>query len=168
MWDADEPVYAQSQGSCLFLGNGHVLRYHSATPKINEFDGTGQIVMRARFGYDNTMQTYLAYRYPWVGRPSTEPSVVACPTSKSGKTTVYVSLNGATKVRSWKVYSGFQVKKTATGNGIETTIFVDGMSNKDQFFVEAVGGVNDSARSDTVITGQGCYFNSAQQAFMLI
>ncbi|CEJ58451.1 hypothetical protein PMG11_07105 [Penicillium brasilianum] len=88
MWDADEPVCAQSQGSYQVIGNGHVLQDHGATPKIEEYDKNGRIVMRARFGYDNTMQTNRAYRYPWAGRPSTEPSVVAYPSSKSWKTTV--------------------------------------------------------------------------------
>jgi hypothetical protein len=156
MWDADEPVYAESQGSYQVLGNGHVLQDHGATPKIEEYDENGRIVMRARFGYDNTMQTYRAYRYPWVGRPSTKPDVVACPSSKSGKTAVYVSWTGATDVQSWKVYSGSQVKKVATRNGFETTILVDGLSRNDQLVVEAVGGVNDGARSQSVTIGQGC------------
>lgn len=156
MWDADEPVYAESQGSYQVLGNGHVLQDHGATPKIEEYDENGRIMMRARFGYDNTMQTYRAYRYPWVGRPSTKPDVVACPSSKSGKTAVYVSWNGATDVQSWKVYSGSQVKKVATRNGFETTILVDGLSRNDQLVVEAVGGVNDGARSQSVTIGQGC------------
>ncbi|GLI72751.1 hypothetical protein PoHVEF18_000933 [Penicillium ochrochloron] len=156
MWDADEPVYAQSQGSYQVLGNGHTLQDHGATPKIEEYDENGRIVMRARFGYDNTMQTYRVYRYPWVGRPSNKPSVVACPSIKSGKTAVYVSWNGATDVQSWKVFSGSQVKHTAVRNGFETTILVDDLSNKDQIVVEAVGGVNDGARSESVTIGQGC------------
>lgn len=156
MWDADEPVYAQSQGSYQVLGNGHVLQDHGATPKIEEFDENGRIVMRARFGYDNTMQTYRAYRYPWIGRPSTKPDVVACPSSKSGKTAVYVSWNGATDVELWKVYSGSQVKHTAVRNGFETTILVDDLSHNDQLVVEAVGGVNDGVRSKSVTVRQGC------------
>lgn len=75
------------------------------------------------------MQTYRVYRYPWVGQPSTKPNVVACPSSKSGKTAVYVSWNGATDVQSWKVFSGSQVKQTAIRNGFETTILVDGLSD---------------------------------------
>lgn len=99
-WDADEPVYAQSQGSYQSLANGHILQDHGATPKIEEYDENGTIVMRARFGYDNTMQTYRAYRYPWTGNPSTKPDVAACVSRETSKTIVYVSWNGATDVKS--------------------------------------------------------------------
>ena len=155
MWDATEPVYAESQGSYQRLGNGHVLQDHGATPKIEEYDENGTIVMRARFGYDNNMQTYRAYRYNWVGRPSTKPDVLACPSTKSGTTAVYVSWNGATDVQLWKVYSGSQVKQTAVRNGFETTIMVNGLSDRDFVFIEAVGGVGDGTRSESVIIGQG-------------
>ncbi|OOQ83221.1 hypothetical protein PEBR_36377 [Penicillium brasilianum] len=50
MWDADEPVCAQSQGSYQVIGNGHVLQDHGATPKIEEYDKNGRILMCARFG----------------------------------------------------------------------------------------------------------------------
>lgn len=50
MWDADEPVYAQSQGSYQVIGNGQVLQDHGAIPKIEEYDKNGRILMRARFG----------------------------------------------------------------------------------------------------------------------
>lgn len=158
IWDAGDPVYADSQGSYQVLGNGHVLQDHGAVPKIEEYDEHGAIVMRARFGYDNTMQSYRAYRYPWVGRPSTKPDVVACPSSEEGgkKTAVYVSWNGATDVQSWKVYTGSQVKQVALRNGFETTILVDGVSGSDSVAVEAVGGVGDGTRSRSVTVGQGC------------
>jgi hypothetical protein len=155
MWDADEPVYANSQGSYQSLGNGHVLQDHGATPKIEEYDENGTVVMRARFGYDNTMQTYRTYRYPWVGRPSTKPDVVACLSSK-GKTAVYVSWNGATDVQSWAVYSESKLETKAPRNGFETTILVDGLSDGNAVTVEAVGGVGDGTRSKSVTIGQVC------------
>lgn len=154
MWDAAEPVFAQSQGSFQSLDNGHVLQDHGATPKIEEYDENGTIVMRARFGYDSTMQTYRAYRYPWVGRPSTKPDVVAC--QADGQTAVYVSWNGATDVESWKVHSGSKVKKTAERNGFETMILLDGLSEGDSVVVEAVGGVGSGRRSASVSVGQSC------------
>lgn len=156
MWDADEPVYAESQGSHQILENGHRLQDHGATPKIEEYDADGAVVMRARFGYDDSMQTYRAYRYMWVGRPSTKPDVVACPLGKEEKTAVYVSWNGATDVQSWKVYSGSKVRETALRNGFETIIQVTGLAHGDSVVVEAVGGVGDGTRSEAVSVGQGC------------
>ena len=154
MWDATEPVYAESQGSYQSLGNGHVLQQHGATPKIEEYDENGAIVMRARFGYDNTMQAYRAYRYPWVGRPASKPDVVACLDGKSGKTVVYISWNGATDVEYWKVYSGSVVKVTALRNGFETTILVDGLTSGDSVVVEVGGGVGDGMRSESTTVTQ--------------
>lgn len=156
MWDAAEPAYAQSQGSYQTLGNGHVLLDHGAVPKIEEYDGTGTIVMRARFGYDYTMMTYRAYRYPWVGRPSTKPDVVACSSGPGRTGAVYVSWNGATDVQSWKVYSGPHVKGSGLRNGFETIVSVDGLTDGDTVVVQAVGGVGDGTKSNAVTVGQGC------------
>lgn len=156
MWDAAEPVYAESQGSYQVLGNGHVLQDHGATPKIEEYDADGTVVMRARFGYDNTMQTYRAYRYQWVGRPMTKPDVIACPATREGLAFVYVSWNGATDVQSWRVYSGSQVKQTEPRNGFETIILIDGLAADDSIVVEAVGGVGNGTRSGVVKVGDGC------------
>ncbi|CAG8088330.1 unnamed protein product [Penicillium salamii] len=153
MWDAAEPVFAQSQGSYQSLGNGHSLQNHGATPKIEEYDENGAIVMRARFGYDNSMQTYRTYRYPWVGRPATKPTAVACSDDEE-KTVVYVSWNGASDVQAWTVRSGSAVEKTAVRNGFETKIMVEGLDNSDSIVVEAVGGVGDGMASDPVTVGQ--------------
>ncbi|KAJ5365706.1 hypothetical protein N7517_008592 [Penicillium concentricum] len=154
MWDAAEPVYAESQGSYQPLGNGHVLQAHGGTPKIEEYDENGAVVMRARFGYDNTMHTYRTYRYPWVGRPATKPNAVACLDGRNGKPVVYASWNGATDVEHWKVYSGTVVKQTAVRNGFETAILVDGLTSSDSVVVEAVGGVGDGMRSESAKVGQ--------------
>ncbi|CAG8275237.1 unnamed protein product [Penicillium olsonii] len=153
MWDAAEPVFAVSQGSYQSLGNGHSLQNHGATPKIEEYDKAGAVVMRARFGYDNTMQTYRTYRFPWVGRPSTKPSVVACSES-DGKTVVYVSWNGASDVQAWKVRSKTAGEKTAVHNGFETRIVVEGLANSDSIVVEALGGVGDGVASDSITIEQ--------------
>ena len=155
-WDAAEPVYAESQGSYQSLGNGHVLHDHGAVPKIEEYDENGMIVMRARFGYDNTMQTYRAYRYPWVGQPSTKPDVVACSAGGEGSTAVYVSWNGATDVKSWKIYANMEVKQTAVRNGFETRILMNNLTESDSVVVEAVGGVGDGVRSESVTVRQSC------------
>lgn len=65
--------YAVSQGSYQLLANDHVLVGHGATPKIEEYDANGAIVMRARFGYDNPMMSYRAFRSAWTARASRSP-----------------------------------------------------------------------------------------------
>ncbi|KAJ5713452.1 uncharacterized protein N7483_010633 [Penicillium malachiteum] len=157
MWDHLDPVFSVAQGGFQSLPNGHVLLGHGAVPRFEEFDADSQIVMRAYFGYDSNMESYRAYRSPWVGRPSTKPDVIACPAGDGMKrTAVFMSWNGATDVESWKVYSGSQVKGTAVRNGFETAVVIDGLANGDSVFIEAVGGVGSGVQSATITVGQGC------------
>ena len=158
LWDAADPVYSLAQGNYQTLENGHVLLCHGITPKIEEYDEKGAVVMSARFGYDTTMGSYRAFRGPWVGRPAAKPDVFACKSSseRGEGVAVYVSWNGATDVQSWKVYSGSQVRKTAVRNGFETRIPVDGLGESDSVVVKAVGGVGDGTRSRAVTVQQEC------------
>ncbi|KAI9928372.1 hypothetical protein ASPWEDRAFT_182037 [Aspergillus wentii DTO 134E9] len=157
LYDSDEFVFVHSQGSYQNLTNDHVLLGHGSTPKIEEYDEHGACVMRARFGHDIGMQSYRAYRKPWVGRPKTKPDVVACP--EKGKMAVYVSWNGATDVQSWKILTGsgsgnLSVAETAPRNGFETKVWVDEVSDK--VIAKAVGGVGDGTMSKVVTVGDGC------------
>lgn len=157
LWDPADPVYVLAQGNYQTLENGHVLLGHGTTPKIKEYDENGGVVMSARFGYDNTMLAYRAFRAPWVGRPATKPDVFACKSSGEREgVAVYVSWNGATDVQSWRVYSGSEVKKTALRNGFETRIPVDGLEGSDSVVVEALGGVGGGTRSQAVTVQQDC------------
>ncbi|KAJ6036797.1 hypothetical protein N7540_001076 [Penicillium herquei] len=157
MWDQDDPVFSTAQGNFQSLPNGHVLLGHGAVPRFAEYNSTDALVMRASFGYDSNMESYRAYRSPWVGHPSTGPDAIACLTGDgTNRTTVFMSWNGATDVESWKVYSGSQVKGTAVRNGFETAAVIDGLADGDSVFIEAVGGVGSGVQSATVTVGQGC------------
>ncbi|EAW12970.1 arylsulfotransferase family protein [Aspergillus clavatus NRRL 1] len=156
-WDAEDPVFAPSQGSYQSLPNGHVLMEHGAVPKLEEYDENGAVVMRARFGYDYVMNSYRGYRSAWTGRPNTKPDVLACP--EQGGMAVYVSWNGATDVQSWKVMTGsaedkLSAAQIAPKNGFETKVWLDKISEK--VTVEAVGGVGHGTKSEVVTVGQGC------------
>ena len=50
------------------------------------------------------MRSYRSFRFPWTGHPVTKPAVAAR-RSRHG-TTVYVSWNGATEVKTWHVFAG--------------------------------------------------------------
>jgi hypothetical protein len=43
---------------------------------------------------------------PWRGLPRDKPAVAVGSDRSTGKQTVYVSWNGATEVRGWRVYAG--------------------------------------------------------------
>lgn len=157
LWDADEPVYAVSQGSYQNLTNGDVFLGHDAVPKLEEYDEAGGVVMRARFGYDNIMMLYRAFRAVWDGKPTTKPSVYACTAMSSAgidQVRVY-AWNGATDVQTWEVYLGAEKNKlqkvtTAAYNGFETEIRLQTFNN--YALVEAVRS-SGSTQSEAVQIG---------------
>lgn len=117
--------------------------------------------MRARFGYDNVIQSYRAFRAVWTGKPTTKPSVYAC-TAKSNadleELRVYASWNGATDVQSWEVYLGdeknqLQKATTTMKNGFETEIRLETSGKFAQ--VKAVQGSN-STQSEIVEVEGNC------------
>ena len=57
----------------------------------------------ARFGLDNLVQNYRAYKAEWQGFPTTSPSLFLGENG-NGCRAGYVSWNGATNVEEWVVY----------------------------------------------------------------
>ncbi len=116
------PALAASfEGNVQGLPGGDDFLGWGQQPYFSEYDERGQVVFDGRFVGNNS--SYRAYRFPWIGTPTTLPSVT---TTTSGATTnVYVSWNGATKVASWRVLAGasedaLQAVATATKQGFET------------------------------------------------
>lgn len=133
-------------------------------PKIEEYDASGKVVLRGWFGaktgnsstatYDWT--SYRAYRREWVGRPRSLPAVKVCSGKgdKRGMVDVYMSWNGATDVKGWKIWAGtrarsglgMRVLDQVFKNGFETKAVVD-INSGDAVMVEAVGGVGNGTKS---------------------
>jgi hypothetical protein len=91
---------------------------------FSEFAPDGTLVFDASF--PSGIESYRAFRFPWVGRPATQPAVVATNTG-SGEMTVAVSWNGATEVARWQLRAGptpksLSVVATVPRSGFETTI----------------------------------------------
>ncbi|KAF3483268.1 uncharacterized protein GIQ15_02592 [Arthroderma uncinatum] len=154
VWNAQTPVISRAQGSYQVLGNGHVLMGQGAIPVIEEYDANGAIVMNARFGIDNKVTSYRAYRSAWVGTPKTKPNVKACGADPDGKVVVHVSWNGATDVQFWKIYASSDSGElseiaTVAKNGFETRIELERAGSK--IVVQSVGGPNDGVKSDVVM-----------------
>ena len=88
-------------GSVQRLSNGDVLVDWGSEPEITEYNPDGsKILVDLSLSY----QSYRGFRYPWVGTPTTKPSVAAELTSSGTK--VWASWNGATEVASWRVLAG--------------------------------------------------------------
>ena len=90
-----------SQGNVENLPGGDWFVGWGQGPYATEFAPDGHSVWALRFA---SGASYRAYRYPWVGHPTTPPAVV---TERSGAgVRVTVSWNGATDVAQWQLLAG--------------------------------------------------------------
>ena len=71
---------------------------------VTEFGPHGKTLLDLRFGRTG-VDSYRAYRFPWVGRPRSRPVIAV-----EGDT-LYASWNGATEVRAWQLLGGAQKTK---------------------------------------------------------
>ena len=123
---------ADYMGSVQPLSGGNEFVGWGSTPYLSEFDASGHMLLDAVLpGHD---QSYRALLEPWVGLPLYPPAAAA--RMRGGRTVVYASWNGATRVASWRVLAGASVVGTATRSGFETAIPVP--SGYRAFAVEAL------------------------------
>jgi Arylsulfotransferase (ASST) len=124
--DVHSPALAAAfEGNLQELPGGDDFVGWGQQPYFTEFDSKGQVVFDGRFVGDNS--SYRAYRFPWIGTPTTPPSVTA--STAGASTSVYVSWNGATQVTSWRVLAGasqdaLQAVTTASKQGFETQMTI--------------------------------------------
>ena len=71
-------------------------------PYFSEYTSTGKLLFEGEWPGPNL--SYRATLEPWVGEPLSPPLGAA--RTVDGKTTVYASWNGATRVTSWRVLAG--------------------------------------------------------------
>lgn len=120
-----KPLTSGAEGSVQILPEGHVLVGWGFQGYITEFDPDGKIVADARFV--SPTSSYRAYRMPWQGRPLDTPAIAVQRDRATAKQTVYVSWNGATEVRGWRVLAGPEALSLSTvgvapRRGFETAI----------------------------------------------
>jgi hypothetical protein len=118
------PLVSVDQGNLQRLPNGDFLAGWGHQPRFTEFGPRGTIRFDGRFGRGR-VDSYRAYRFPWTGRPTRPPAV-----ARTGRT-LYVSWNGATEVRKWRLLGGADKKSlrpvlTVARNGFETAIPIRG------------------------------------------
>lgn len=104
--DPKDEIYALSQGNTQLLPEGHAIMGYGSNPKIKEYNANGTCVMTAQFGEDGVIASYRAYRSPWVGIPTSAPDVFSCIDQSQNKTNVFMSWNGATEHKQWKIFGG--------------------------------------------------------------
>jgi len=118
-----EGLLSTSQGNAQFLDSGDVVVGWGAEPYVSEFDRDGTMLFDAQLPKD--VDTYRAYRFAWVGRPSRGPDVVM-KRHDLDENDVYMSWNGATNVAGWRVFPLNEqgAAATAAKTGFETHVRV--------------------------------------------
>jgi EmrB/QacA subfamily drug resistance transporter len=120
-----EDFDAAYMGSTQPLPNGNVFVGWGNEPYFSEYSRSGRLLFEGELPGPNV--TYRATLEQWVGLPLSPP--VAAVRQTDGKTTVYASWNGATRVVSWRVLAGpgagrLNVVATRAKSGFETAIGV--------------------------------------------
>jgi hypothetical protein len=112
-------LLSTSQGNAQFLPDGHVLVGWGSSPYVTELDRAGRVLLDLRLGVGK-VDSYRAFRAPWVGRPLDRPAVAL------RGDTVYVSWNGATEVVRWRLRAADGTAlATVARRGFETAIPLD-------------------------------------------
>jgi hypothetical protein len=112
-------VLSHFLGNAQLLANDNVFVGWGGAPYVTEFTRNGDIAFDARLPRGG--QSYRAFRFPWVGRPTDRPSLAA----RGDR--VYASWNGATEVASWQLLEGASASdmrrsQTVPKTGFETTL----------------------------------------------
>jgi Arylsulfotransferase (ASST) len=102
----DQPLLAASQGNMQTLADGNTLVGFGGVPQMTEYAQTGAVLFDAHLPYE--MIFYRSFRFPWSGRPSRPPAVLANLNNTGEETIVHMSWNGATEVSAWRVLAGKQ------------------------------------------------------------
>lgn len=98
-----DKLIVDSQGNTQVLPSGNVFIGWGSAPYFTEFSPAGEVLLNVSF--TKGADSYRAYRFPWVGNPTTLPDVAAT-VGHDGRTIVSMSWNGATQVASWQLLSG--------------------------------------------------------------
>jgi hypothetical protein len=115
-------------GNTELLKNGNVAVGWGTEPFFSEYAKNGSRLFDAMI--PNPDLSYRTYVQSWTGLPLTKPS--AAVRTSHGKSTVYASWNGATRIVAWRVLAGSSktslktIVSRASRTGFETAIPVSG------------------------------------------
>jgi hypothetical protein len=114
-----ERVLSHFLGNAQLLADSNVFVGWGGAPYVTEFTRSGAIAFDARLPRGG--QSYRAFRFPWIGRPTDGPSLAA----RAGR--LYASWNGATEVASWQLLEGANASdlhrtQTVPRTGFETPL----------------------------------------------
>jgi hypothetical protein len=152
----DPPLLAASQGNMQTLTDGDTVVGYGGVPEITEFATDGSLLFDAHQPFD--MSFYRAFRFPWSGRPSNPPAVLADLNNTGEETIVHSSWNGATDVASWRILAGANPRKLAAQTTIQAADFESSTTIPQKYTYVAVqaldsnGHVLGASRSARVVS----------------
>jgi hypothetical protein len=144
---------ADYMGDTQPLANGNVFIGWGSEPYFSEFSKSGKLLLEGELPGPDL--TYRATLDQWTGLPLDPPAGASL--SSGGRTTVYASWNGATRVVSWRVLAGstpdrLSVVAGAARSGFETAIpLAQGYS---RYEVQALGAGGRVLGASRVFTSQ--------------
>lgn len=131
---AQSPIHtiSESRGSNQRLPNGNLFVCWVDQTRLSEHGPDGKLLMHshAKSKFEAHVDSYRAYKLPWIGNPRYPPNVYSSAfiAGKDRTTIVYVSWNGATEVAKWRLYksnadgSKLDLLKQKQREGFETRI----------------------------------------------
>ncbi|MEA2179693.1 MAG: hypothetical protein QOG77_2990 [Solirubrobacteraceae bacterium] len=124
------PLLAGTQGNVQSVGtDGTLFVGWGSQGYFSQFAPNGSMTFDARIA--RGQDTYRAYRFPWVGVPSSPPSIA----QTSGGKSVYASWNGATQVARWEVLAGASAASLAPVGSAARSSFETRISSAGGAFV---------------------------------
>jgi hypothetical protein len=119
-------LLSSAMGNMQTLSGGEAFIGWGIQPYFSGFDAQVELTLDADLPMGG--QSYRAFRFPWVAHPHDSPTF-AIDANAGGKTTIYVSWNGATEVVQWRVLAGphptaLRPVRTVPRHGFETAITV--------------------------------------------
>ncbi len=151
-YTGNDEFESEYMGDTQPLANGNTFVGWGSEPYFTEYGPSGKPLLEARFPGNDL--SYRTMREPWVGLPLTSPAAAA--RQNAGKTSVYVSWNGATQVSSWRVMGGESAGRltavaSAAKSGFETAIPIAG--DYDRVEVQALNSSGKVIGTSRVLSG---------------
>ncbi|CDO93562.1 unnamed protein product [Kluyveromyces dobzhanskii CBS 2104] len=124
-----DDLLSKSQGSTQILPNGNAIVNWGSSGAVTEFDSDSTPIFHAYFdsgSLGERVENYRAFKFNWTGIPN-EDIAVSSELTKDGETKIYVSWNGDTRTKTWRIFGlNEQGNKQLLGaknkTGFETTI----------------------------------------------
>lgn len=154
---ADDQWISDSQGNMQVLNpddwaNSNTFIGWGSQPVVTEHDPEGNIIYRANVA-SNGMMNYRAYKFNITITPQDAPALYTYALDTDADTVYYMSWNGATEVRSWRIYGrggcdgNWTLIDEVPKTGFETNFTAPGF--QEYGMVEAVAGDGTGLRNST-------------------